>query len=420
MGAPSEFVELITRGSVIHMPKQPPKIIIARHVGSYPSSDSITLEEIQEEFQKAASPESEPFDRLLTRAWIVLQYIDGLQLIRREQTKYHRIMRCRTESEFEGAIICAKYSILLYNAAILVRDFPRGITASELVQAFEDYTNRMVSGGVAGRPMPFKFKAGWNERLSPFGYDLAWSATSVARSLVFAATVIAEHWLTVAQENSILGHLHDVPIQIGKVSANSHTVGTLASIASMGSMCAATLGREFFTDLGPMGNQEAMRSGWSVLLAQGLGELLPSIEPTKAFELTTSIRAEQRECLRRVHKLRKKQSKKTAQLPSAPRAEKSRLTIPDSWELSLSGRGNPVHLNGHEKAALNDPQYNVLQALIEAGAKGLNKDELVQKSGHSDARGILTRLSASDPDWKQVIVMPGKPGGRYRVRTSPH
>jgi len=86
----------------------------------------------------------------------------------------------------------------------------------------------------------------------------------------------------------------------------------------------------------------------------------------------------------------------------------------------LQGQGNDVLVLGKPKTALTSPQYNVIQALLEAGAAGLNKDNLIEKSGHSDARGILKRLAASDAEWGRVIIMPGKPGGKYRVRTNPH
>jgi hypothetical protein len=86
----------------------------------------------------------------------------------------------------------------------------------------------------------------------------------------------------------------------------------------------------------------------------------------------------------------------------------------------LNGQGEPVFVLGHEKPALTDAQYDVVQALCEAGEAGLNKDELVTKSGRGDARGILSRLAEKDTEWNIVLSRPGKPGGRYRIRTNPH
>jgi hypothetical protein len=81
----------------------------------------------------------------------------------------------------------------------------------------------------------------------------------------------------------------------------------------------------------------------------------------------------------------------------------------------LQGPGKPPIVKGKKKRVLTDPQDDVVQALLEAGEGGLTKDELEDKSGHSDARGILRRLAKSDPDWGVVIHFPGRTGGRYRI-----
>jgi hypothetical protein len=65
---------------------------------------------------------------------------------------------------------------------------------------------------------------------------------------------------------------------------------------------------------------------------------------------------------------------------------------------------------------LTTPQYDVVKALLDGGDAGLSKDELVSKSGHEDARGILKRLADSDPDWNEVIHFAGQPGGRYHIK----
>lgn len=65
--------------------------------------------------------------------------------------------------------------------------------------------------------------------------------------------------------------------------------------------------------------------------------------------------------------------------------------------------------------AVSTPQYDVVKALLEAEDSGLTKDELAQKSGHEDARGILRRLAKSDPDWKEVIHFAEAAYGGYRI-----
>jgi hypothetical protein len=73
-------------------------------------------------------------------------------------------------------------------------------------------------------------------------------------------------------------------------------------------------------------------------------------------------------------------------------------------------------VGGVEKGRLTLPQYDVVKALLDAGERGLSKDDLDRKSKHGDARKILKRLAESDPDWKAVISFPDKPGGGYRIR----
>jgi hypothetical protein len=81
----------------------------------------------------------------------------------------------------------------------------------------------------------------------------------------------------------------------------------------------------------------------------------------------------------------------------------------------LSGRGKPPVVRGKPKPVLTFARDNVVTALLEAGDGGLSKDELEERSGHRDARGILRRLAASDPDWAAVISFPGTTGRRYRL-----
>jgi hypothetical protein len=95
-------------------------------------------------------------------------------------------------------------------------------------------------------------------------------------------------------------------------------------------------------------------------------------------------------------------------------AEPPGETLPLS-RVVLRGPSDPPLVRGKEKEPLNIVQFNVIKALIDANPDGLGKDELVRKSGHSDARRVLDRLRKKDPDWGSVIIMPGKPHRRYRI-----
>jgi hypothetical protein len=81
----------------------------------------------------------------------------------------------------------------------------------------------------------------------------------------------------------------------------------------------------------------------------------------------------------------------------------------------LRGPGERPIVGGVEKGPLTLPQYDVVKALLDAGERGLSKDELDRKSKHGDARKILKRLAKSDPDWNAAIHFPGKAGGGYRI-----
>jgi hypothetical protein len=81
--------------------------------------------------------------------------------------------------------------------------------------------------------------------------------------------------------------------------------------------------------------------------------------------------------------------------------------------VDLGRFGQPVRVRGREKSPLTLPQHKVIRALLAAGEQGLAKDELERV--HSDARGILRRLRAADPDWRAVIHFAGQAGRRYRI-----
>ncbi len=90
--------------------------------------------------------------------------------------------------------------------------------------------------------------------------------------------------------------------------------------------------------------------------------------------------------------------------------------LEDQPSVMLRRRDQGPIVRGKEKPVLTDREFNVIAALIAAGQRGLNKDKLDEKSGHSEARKVLRELRNSDPDWASVIHMPGKPGrGGYRI-----
>jgi hypothetical protein len=72
-------------------------------------------------------------------------------------------------------------------------------------------------------------------------------------------------------------------------------------------------------------------------------------------------------------------------------------------------------VRGKKKGRLTFARYNILTALINGGTDGLTGDSLVQNSGHGGAVNVLKTLAKSDPDWGAVILLPGQPGGRYRI-----
>jgi hypothetical protein len=73
---------------------------------------------------------------------------------------------------------------------------------------------------------------------------------------------------------------------------------------------------------------------------------------------------------------------------------------------------DPVTVLGHRKD-LDYNQWKLIKALVGAGQDGLEKDKL--EAVLPSARDQLKRLR-QDPDWGQVISMPGKKGnGGYRI-----
>lgn len=75
--------------------------------------------------------------------------------------------------------------------------------------------------------------------------------------------------------------------------------------------------------------------------------------------------------------------------------------------------GEPCVVLGRQKKPLTDGQYAVVSALLRAGEDGLTKDGL--EAVRPSARRILKRVR-EDPDWAEVILLPGQTNGRYRIR----
>lgn len=115
------------------------------------------------------------------------------------------------------------------------------------------------------------------------------------------------------------------------------------------------------------------------------------------------------------------QNKNTA-TPSVPSTISSPLPSPTTpntpvptASVVLNDQHEEVLVNGKPKKPLSEPRYKVIQALLTVWPGSLNKDELVAKSGCGDARGILTRMTMNDADWRAVIIMAGAKDMGYRL-----
>lgn len=106
----------------------------------------------------------------------------------------------------------------------------------------------------------------------------------------------------------------------------------------------------------------------------------------------------------------------SASFPSVPAlSEQSPSPLP----FDFSDFKKPPVVNGNTKRMLTQAEHDILVALLEAGPRGLTKDELDEKSGHTEARKYLRKLASEDPDWASVILFPEqKCRGGYRLRFS--
>jgi hypothetical protein len=81
----------------------------------------------------------------------------------------------------------------------------------------------------------------------------------------------------------------------------------------------------------------------------------------------------------------------------------------------LGGPHDPPMVRGKQKPCLSPARFKIVQTLLNAGQQGLTGDELTEKSGRGGAINTLKALAKGDSDWGSVIVLPGKPGMRYRL-----
>lgn len=156
------------------------------------------------------------------------------------------------------------------------------------------------------------------------------------------------------------------------------------------------------------------------------------IEPAPLWNLRSALRAAPSTALREEHLERIREADSAAsdafeqiKLYVARHAERAQVGEGRGEEdgnqapsalLDLRGPSEPPTVNGREKPILTAVQHDVISALLRAGEAGLSKDQLDSQSGHGEARKILKRMRSKDSDWAHVIIMPEKPGRRYRLR----
>jgi hypothetical protein len=90
---------------------------------------------------------------------------------------------------------------------------------------------------------------------------------------------------------------------------------------------------------------------------------------------------------------------------------------PSSPAVTLGGQNDKPRIRGKATRRLSPPRYNVIKALLGVWPKSLNKDQLVQRSGHRDAVNILGRLKRCKtlPEWETAIEMAEITGVGYRI-----
>lgn len=114
--------------------------------------------------------------------------------------------------------------------------------------------------------------------------------------------------------------------------------------------------------------------------------------------------------------LRMRKTKKTLLRPTSITSKDRRRSKSTAPKVTLGNPDGLIIYVGEVEKKVSQRQYNVVQALVNAGSRGITKDQLDIKSGHTEARKVLVALRKKDEDWKRVIVCPGKAGnGGYRI-----
>lgn len=98
---------------------------------------------------------------------------------------------------------------------------------------------------------------------------------------------------------------------------------------------------------------------------------------------------------------------------SVPSSDAVRCHKSSGPPVQIGHAGEPCVVCGKPKKPLTDAQHAVISALLRAGDAGLNKDGL--EAIRASARRILKDL-CEDPDWADVVLLPGQTNGRYRIR----
>jgi hypothetical protein len=83
---------------------------------------------------------------------------------------------------------------------------------------------------------------------------------------------------------------------------------------------------------------------------------------------------------------------------------------PSGCPVVLGGPGDKPKIRGAEVGRLNRPRYDVIKALLDVWPERLGKDQLAEKSRHTDAVGILDRLAhhKRHTEWRTVIELAGQ------------
>jgi integrase len=88
---------------------------------------------------------------------------------------------------------------------------------------------------------------------------------------------------------------------------------------------------------------------------------------------------------------------------------------PDRPAIELTGPGKAVLLPGVSMPPIGDVEYDAISVMLAAGRDGLSKDQMAHRCEYGAWRNYLADLVKSHDYWKAVILMAGKPYGRYKI-----